>query len=223
MRVALTQSNLDKGYDHLLDVSHPESTNYGKHWDAQQVAETFAPTQESVDLVTEWLESSGIPGNRISRSQSLGWLHFDATVGEAEMLLKTQYHLHQHKTGKPHVACESYHIPEHLKPHIDFITPTVHFDTQVAQANPALEKRAEPSSTAAVGVPVQSKAALQITEPGNGFLPKKGAVIDIENLVDELEDCNTHITPNCLRALYRFPPGFTANPKNSFGITELLV
>lgn len=28
------------------------------------------------------------------------------------------------------------------------------------------------------------------------------------------------ITPNCLRALYKFPPGITANPKNSYGIVE---
>ena len=221
MRVALAQSNLDQGYDHLMDVSHPESKNYGQHWTAQKVAETFAPKQESVDIVTDWLESSGISRHRISRSQSLGWLHFDATVAEAETLLKTEYHLHQHHTGKPHVACDSYHIPEYLKEHIDFVTPTVHFDSKVAQGNPEKEKRAETSGTAAAGVPVQTKAALQIKDPDNGFLPKKGAVIDIDNLVDELEDCNTHITPNCLRALYRFPPGFTANPGNSFGITEL--
>ncbi|KAL9127909.1 MAG: hypothetical protein Q9217_003295 [Psora testacea] len=217
IRIALTQGNLDKGYDHLMDVSHPDSPNFGKHWTAKQVAETFAPTQESVDAVMEWLRNSGISAERISRSQSLGWLQFDATVLEAENLLKTKYHLHRHETGKPHIGCDSYHIPEHLRPHVDFITPTVHFDTKIAQAN---EKRATASATAAAGIPVQSKAALEITDPYNGFNPKKGADIDIEALLDELEDCNTHITPNCLRALYRFPPGFTANPKNSYGIVE---
>ena len=217
MRIGLTQGNLDKGYNHLMDVSHPDSPNFGKHWTAQQVAETFAPAQESVEAVTEWLHSSGISADRLSRSQSLGWLVFNATVLEAESLLKTKYYLHHHATGKPHVGCDSYHIPEHLKPHIDIITPTVHFDTKVAQAN---QKRATASATAAAGVPVRTKAALQVTDPTNGFLPKKGANIDIQELIDELEDCNTHITPNCLRALYRFPPGFTANPRNSYGIVE---
>ena len=240
MRIALTQPNLQQGYDYLIDVSHPQSPNYGKHWSAKQVAETFAPTQESVDAVMEWLEGSGISSTRISRSQSLGWLQFNASVAEAESLLKTRYHLHRHQTGKPHVGCSSYHIPEHLKSHIDFITPTVHFDAKVPMAEakeekeeglgkrtPDLDKRtpasittATLSQTAAAGVPIRTKAALQITDPYNGFNPKKGADIDIEELLDELEECNTHITPNCLRALYRFPPGFTANPKNSYGIVE---
>ena len=215
MRIALAQSNLHKGYDHLMDVSHPKSPNYGKHWSAHEVAEAFAPKQESVDSVLEWLKSSDISGDRIRQSQSLGWLHFNATVREAEALLRTKYHVHRHHTGKPHVACESYHVPQHLRSHIDFITPTVHFDTKVAQV---VEEGQESSATSAAGVPVRVKAGAQITEPTNGFLPKEGAEIDIESIIDELENCDTHITPDCLRALYRFPPGFTSNPQNSFGV-----
>ncbi|KAL9100149.1 MAG: hypothetical protein Q9163_004450 [Psora crenata] len=222
IRIALTQGNLEKGYDYLMDVSHPDSPNYGQHWTAKQVAETFAPAPESVDAVMEWLQKFGISADRISRSQSLGWLQFNATVTEAESLLKTTYHVHRHHTGKPHIACDSYHIPEHLRPHIDIITPTVHFDTKVEQVQ---EKRTLPSTTAsrtaAVGIPVHTNAALEITNPFNGFKPKKGPNVDIEGLLDELRECNTHITPICLRALYRFPSGFTANPKNSYGIAFL--
>ena len=43
MRIGLKQSNIDRGYEYLDDVSHPSSPNYGKHWTAKQVAETFAP------------------------------------------------------------------------------------------------------------------------------------------------------------------------------------
>ena len=32
MSFGLTQRNLENGYDFLMDVSHPESKNYGKHW-----------------------------------------------------------------------------------------------------------------------------------------------------------------------------------------------
>ena len=32
IRIALTQSNLDKGYDHLMQVSEPHSKDFGKHW-----------------------------------------------------------------------------------------------------------------------------------------------------------------------------------------------
>jgi len=43
MRIALTQRNLDNAYDHLMEVSHPESASFGKHWTVKDVAETFAP------------------------------------------------------------------------------------------------------------------------------------------------------------------------------------
>ena len=36
--IGLTQRNLENGYDMLMDVSHPESPNYGKHWSMQKVA-----------------------------------------------------------------------------------------------------------------------------------------------------------------------------------------
>ncbi|KAG8530702.1 uncharacterized protein KY384_004058 [Bacidia gigantensis] len=219
MRIALTQPNLKDGYQHIMDVSHPDSPNFGKHWSAKKVAETFAPKQESVDAVLEWLQGAGISPDRVSRSQSLGWLQFDASALEAESLLRTKYHMHRHETGKPHIACDSYHIPQHLQPHIDFITPTIHFDTKIPQAN--IKRQETTSSTAAAGVPVRTKAALQVGKPyQDGSLPKKGADINIGEILDELRTCNTHITPNCLRALYRFPPNFAAARGNSFGIVE---
>lgn len=43
MRVALAQSNLDKAWDWLSEVSYPESEKYGQHWSAKEVAEAFKP------------------------------------------------------------------------------------------------------------------------------------------------------------------------------------
>jgi tripeptidyl-peptidase-1 len=37
MSIGLTQRNLDKGYEYLMDVSHPTSPNYGKHWTLDKV------------------------------------------------------------------------------------------------------------------------------------------------------------------------------------------
>ena len=227
MRIALKQSNLDKAEEYLMEVSHPKSPTYGQHWSAKKVAETFAPSQESFDAVTAWLKSSGIAPERLSKSQSMGWLTFDATVAEAENLLKTKFFLHKHITGKPHVACDDYSVPEYVQPHVDFITPTVHFDTKVPQSRP-MEKRDEPlerraTPLAAAGVPVQSKAAVnKITNPNGGYLPKKGPNINIKGIIAELQNCNQFIVPNCLRALYLFPPNVAANSKNSFGYVDAL-
>ena len=219
MRVGLSQSNLDKAEEYLLDVSDPASPNYGKHWSAKQVAETFAPSQDSIDAVKEWLTSSGIPEEDIDHHPSKGWFKFDIPVGKAEELLKTTFYRHQHETGKAHIGCDEYHVPEHLVRHVDFITPTIHFDTKLHQA---VVKRDAATSTAAAGVPVKTKAAVNILKnPNGGFLPKKGESLGLlKNIITELENCNKFITPDCLRALYLFPPGLTANPKNSYGIVE---
>ena len=43
MKVGLRQSNLDKGWDWLKEVSYPNSDKYGQHWSAKEIAEAFAP------------------------------------------------------------------------------------------------------------------------------------------------------------------------------------
>ena len=50
MRIGLVQSNLDKGYDWLMEVSSPESETYGKHWTPKQVAEAFAPRSVFIEI-----------------------------------------------------------------------------------------------------------------------------------------------------------------------------
>ncbi len=41
LSIGLTQRNLESGYEYLMDVSHPESANYGKHWSMDKVCYTF--------------------------------------------------------------------------------------------------------------------------------------------------------------------------------------
>lgn len=219
MRIALTESNKDKLHDYLMEVSHPDSESFGSHWSAKQIAETFAPTRETVDAVRTWLATSGIASERVKQSQSLGWLTFDATVEEAENLLKTEYHLYKHSTGKPHVACSDYHVPEHIRQHVDFITPTVHFDAKLTGEDfNGKTKRAPPTSS--VGHPISGGVAKNVGAPGSGSLPKEGDILDINSVLAELANCNKHIVPDCLRVLYRIPFGITSNPKNSYGIVE---
>lgn len=50
MSIGLTQRNLDQGYDFLMDVSHPESTNYGKHWSMEKVSQVIRLGRECLSL-----------------------------------------------------------------------------------------------------------------------------------------------------------------------------
>ncbi|KAG9312225.1 peptidase S8/S53 domain-containing protein [Chiua virens] len=202
LRFALTQPNLENLEEFLYDVSiltHPTTENTGPR---SKVASTFAPSRASVDAVLDWLLESGIEAHRIKLSPSGGWLGFKATVSEAEDLLQARYNVYVHDTGAAHIACESYYLPEHLVPHIDFITPTVHFDAK-------LSKRSGGDNQLPRGV----------GQPGSGNGPKtKGDFLS--EVLDQLENCDQQITPACLRALY----GFTYQPKipgnNSYGIVE---
>lgn len=132
MRIALKQSNLDRLEEHLMTVSHPESMEYGHHWTPQKVAEAFAPSQETVDAVSNWLVQAGVAIERQSRSGSQGWLTFEATVQEAERLLRTEYSIWEHEDSQtPHVATTHYSLPASVSEHVDFVMPTLHFDRKL--------------------------------------------------------------------------------------------
>lgn len=136
LSVGLVQSNLENLEAYLLDVSDPDSPNYGKHWTPARVADTFRPSPASVDAVRTWLVKDGQIGvDRIALSGSGAWLVANVTVDEAEQLLGTEYYVYQHEEdGREHLAChQGYHLPEHVSKHVDLITPTLHFDTKVTR------------------------------------------------------------------------------------------
>lgn len=78
-----------------MDVSHPESPNYGKHWTAKDVHNMFAPAEDAVRSVMNWLKEHGIGG--VVHSDNKGWLAFDIPASQAEELFKTEYHEYEHK------------------------------------------------------------------------------------------------------------------------------
>ncbi|KAH9844650.1 Pro-kumamolisin, activation domain [Teratosphaeria destructans] len=211
MRIGLKQRNLDRAWDWLREVSSPDYPTYGQHWTPEQVADAFAPSEETIDSVRAWLISSGIAEERIQRSEGRNWLRFEASVDEAEDLLKTKYHIFEHHTGKPHVACDEYSIPAHLQEHIDIILPTVHFDAKVlpGRGDHGLIKREK--------LPGVEKG---LGEPGSGSLPKVEWHAPQYNLSNHLSTCDSYITPDCLRALYGFPINTKAVSGNSYGIVE---
>lgn len=113
-RIGLKQSNLEYGYDYLMNVSHPSSEHYGKLWSPEEVRKTFAPSQQSIEHVRNWLGSHGIE----SITEERGFLSFETTVADAERLFAAQYFEHRdHSADTMRIGCDEYgatlfHLPE---------------------------------------------------------------------------------------------------------------
>ncbi|KAF8857370.1 subtilisin-like protein [Acephala macrosclerotiorum] len=145
VRIGLVQSNLHKAEEYILDVSDPRSPNFGKHWSAEKVANVFAPAKETQDGVADWLMKSGIDVERHSYSTGRNWIQFNATVSETEQLFNTVYHYYEHDvSGGYRIACDEYHLPEHVREHIDFAMPTIQLEGMRPIPN-LLPKLAAPS------------------------------------------------------------------------------
>ncbi|TVY41776.1 Aorsin [Lachnellula subtilissima] len=218
VRIGLAQRNLHRVDEFIDQVSHPFSNYYGKHWSAAQVAETFSPSPETVFAVKSWLHGFGIEPNRIRTSKSRNWIEFNATVGEAESLLKAEYHMYNHHAGHKHVACEEYSIPTHLMDHIDIITPTVHFDKKIGAPRRVQTHERLPDPLSNLNRrDVQTSSGI-LGSASDASNPKQGN--EVKNALMTLDNCDTMITPPCLQALYNAPPGKKAGKNNTLGIVE---
>ena len=207
IRIALTQQNLHLAEDHLMNVSDPSSLHFSKHWTPAQVAQKFAPSRETVHSIVTWLNQSGIAMHRLHRSHCGGWLSFNASVHEAEQLLRTRYHLYERRTtGDLHAGCEEYSIPAWIRQHVDFITPTIHFDEH--------NKLKRGTSNLSEGKPGHHKS---IEHPDEVLGKHRGSN---KQLTTAPTKCDQFTTLDCLRALYNIPTSNHSHPSNSLGIVE---
>lgn len=108
-------------------------------------------------------------------------------------------------------------MPEGIQHHIDFVTPTVHFDAKVQTPKKrralnedeiAIAKR----QTSATGHNIQPGIAHTIGSPGGKSLPRNGGNASLGTVINELKNCDVSIVPQCLCALYVLPDdGFPTN------------
>ncbi|KAK1240117.1 hypothetical protein MKX08_007559 [Trichoderma sp. CBMAI-0020] len=195
MRIGLSQRNLDQGHDLLMDVSDPNSENYGKHWTAERITEMFSPSHDSIEAIREWLTSSGISEDRINHSLGYEWIHFDATAQEAEELFQTEYHVFQHGLEfRSTVACDEYKVPRHLARHIDFVYPGVALAGSMKKRSMKRDIRIEDQLVARDALDKRADA---------------GPCDDLD-----------FITPTCIQHIYNVPRGNKKAPGNSLGMFE---
>ena len=215
MRIGMTQSNLDQGDALLMEVAHHASNKYGQWYTAEEIVELFAPSKETVSSVRNWLETSGIESDRISQSANRQWMQFDATVEEAENLLRTKYYIYEHgQTGRTHIACDAYYVPEHVQKHVDYITPGLKLiaggkasaDTNSGDSY-IVEKRG-----------FRTNGHSNFTGPSVKSVLSNATAQSIANA--QLANCDSYITPACIATMYNITKATKAAPGNQLGIFE---
>jgi len=209
-KIGLTQSNLDSAYELFMNVSHPASPGYGKHLNVDEVNSIFAPQPDTVAIVREWLaEVSGLDESAILQSLNKGWLAVDLPVRDAERIFLTQYHEHEDRNGHLRIACDAYSLPDHIRPHVDLITPGV-------KSSPILKKRIEKRGSPPWGSRPGKKPLHSGPDSQGPWQMPPGA----QQLPPDLQDCGRNITPTCIRALYDIPRAYLSDSVNSLGVFE---
>lgn len=197
VRIGLRQRNLESVYSYLRDVSHPRSSNYGRHWTPNEVNAAFAPSEETVTTVRDWLISLGISSSDIEVTNNKGWLAVDLPAWRAEEMFKTTYYEHESNAdGTVRLGCDEYHLPERVSAHVDYLRPGI-------TLSPPLRKRTVTRR------PASHKKNM-----------KRSKLMPRFSNNTELQNCGTAMTPACLRALYNIPEVTSRDDQNALGIYE---
>ncbi|KAM3437147.1 hypothetical protein NHJ13734_004794 [Beauveria thailandica] len=124
MHIGLKEQNMDQLQKRLLEMSHPEHADYGKHMSKAEVDALTAPTQETVESVTSWLSSHGVEAGKVSN----GLMPVTVTISQAEKMLGTKYHIYHHAAeDKYTIRTTQYSLPQAVHSEVNMIQPTTMF------------------------------------------------------------------------------------------------
>ncbi|KAI0005265.1 tripeptidyl-peptidase 1 precursor [Xylariaceae sp. FL0662B] len=126
LQIGVKQGNFAELERNLYEVSDPDHERYGQHLSGDDVKELVKPTNETLDLVHEWLGDNGIIPSGYSTAKD--WITVSLPIETIERLLDTQYHVYEHQDSGSKVArAPKWSLPSHLHEHIDTIQPTNSF------------------------------------------------------------------------------------------------
>ncbi|KAJ4153563.1 hypothetical protein LMH87_010046 [Akanthomyces muscarius] len=148
MHIGLKQRDIKGLEEKLLDISDPNSSNYGKWLSKEGIEQYTTPSALTTNLVKLWLTAHGITGDAIQQS-SPDWISFEVPVIKAESLLKTKYSLFHGQGDQVTARALEYSVPQLLHDHIDTIQPTTAFHSDFGPKEGAVAQA--PVSERAVG------------------------------------------------------------------------
>ncbi|XP_037096739.1 tripeptidyl-peptidase 1 [Syngnathus acus] len=117
---AITQQNVDVLEETLRVVSDPDSPQYGKYLQLEEVASLVRPSDASQKAVRDWLQSHGVTNCSTVHTQD--FLQCNLTAEVAEVLLPGSKFQRYLRDGHPIVRSSApYSVPDDVAQHLDFV------------------------------------------------------------------------------------------------------
>ena len=149
-------SEQQQAIDALIDQLHDQnSPSYHQWLTASQIAERFAPAEEDIKTVTDWLGSHGLTVNVVYRAN--GVIDFSGSAARVSATFHTQIH-NLDVNGARHMAnISDPEVPAALVPAINGVVSLNDF-----RPHPMSTRRARPNYTVAI-----NNSAFQLVVPGD--------------------------------------------------------
>ncbi|KAM9993654.1 hypothetical protein ACTFIZ_011623 [Dictyostelium cf. discoideum] len=120
-RIALNQRNLDVLENTLLDVSNPESVNYGKHWTSEQVADLVAPEPYVSKKVANYLKKNGCHNIENHRD----YIKATGSVDSVEKIFSVEMYNYKHNIKSDQAiirSSETYQVPFEISQYVHIVS-----------------------------------------------------------------------------------------------------
>lgn len=193
LRVSLKQQNVDDLYQKVMEVSTPDHSSYGKHYDHIELRNLLKPSDETSNVAISWLQDSNITAIKDDGDYIL----FTSSVETANKLLNTKFAWYTNAEDQKVIRTLSYSVPSEVASHINFVQPTTRFGS-LNPLGSTVDK-------------IDTGAAF------DGSVSFTGAQVQTPNIT-----CNLTITPECLLDLYNVHYKGDATNGNTAGFGSFL-
>ncbi|KAJ7256391.1 subtilisin-like protein [Mycena rebaudengoi] len=206
LRIGLFSNNFPGLEKRLYAVSTPGSPFYGQHLSLEEAKAFMEPTSESLNAVTEWLDSHGLKATVASPYGE--WLTTTVPVSKANEMLDANYETFTHiETDKEIIRTLAYSLPADLHAHIEALHPTTGFGrpltvsrrpivaaTDRPAVNTTLLPNAVPASCATTITPTRLQAMYGIPTLSGTQMTNSIAVAGFNEQFAQTADLTTFLT-----------------------------
>lgn len=125
-RLAVKSPDLAVFEQKVIELSTPGNPSYGQHMSREQVRQLLRPSPDVSNQILSWLNSENISPSTIEIDRN--WISFQATVSQAERMLKTKFFRYKNEdSDNTVIRALEYSVPSEIHDYIQLIQPTTRF------------------------------------------------------------------------------------------------